>query len=404
MSENPANPESRSGSHEASDGDEINVLDLAIVIAKHKKLVIGVPLIAAVVAAGISLLLPNIYTGVSRILPPQQNQSTAAAMLNQFGTLAGIAGQSLGVVRNPSDLYVGMLKSRTIADNLIARFDLKTIFDSKYESESRKTLESMTRVAAGRDSIIVIEVEDKDPGRAADLANGYVEELTKLTGVLAVTEASQRRLFFERQLALARQNLSAAEIATRQGLEKGGLAKVDEQGRAMIEVTARLRGQISVKEVQINSMRAFATDRNPELRMAQQELDALKRELARIEGESPQAGPGKTDAITNTGLDNLRRLRDMKYYETVYELLAKQYEIAKIDEARDAGLIQVLDKAVPADRKSRPKRAVIVIVTALVAGFLAVLWAFFREAEQRVRQNPQQAERLNTLRRYLLGK
>ena len=404
MSENPANPESRSGSHEASDGDEINVLDLAIVIAKHKKLVIGVPLIAAVVAAGISLLLPNIYTGVSRILPPQQNQSTAAAMLNQFGTLAGIAGQSLGVVRNPSDLYVGMLKSRTIADNLIARFDLKTIFDSKYESESRKTLESMTRVAAGRDSIIVIEVEDKDPGRAADLANGYVEELTKLTGVLAVTEASQRRLFFERQLALARQNLSAAEIATRQGLEKGGLAKVDEQGRAMIEVTARLRGQISVKEVQINSMRAFATDRNPELRMAQQELDALKRELARIEGESPQAGPGKTDAITNTGPDNLRRLRDMKYYETVYELLAKQYEIAKIDEARDAGLIQVLDKAVPADRKSRPKRAVIVIVTALVAGFLAVLWAFFREAEQRVRQNPQQAERLNTLRRYLLGK
>ncbi len=266
--------------------------------------------------------------------------------------------------------------------------------------ETRKELERYARITSGRDGIIVIEFEDKEPKRAATIANAYVEELYKLTQTLAVTEASQRRLFFERQLDQTRKNLANAEVAARQGLEKGGLVVIDAQGRGMVETTARLRGQIAVKEIQISAMRAFATGENPDLKQAQHELDAMKQELAKMEGSSSErdntGSSGKAD-----GMENLRLLRDVKYFETIFELLAKQYEIAKIDEARDASLIQVLDKAVEPERKSKPKRALIVILTAFLAGFLAIIWAFIKEAGERTRQDPEQAPRLESLRNYM---
>ncbi len=381
--------------------DEISLLDLAIVLAKHKKLVVGLPAVVAVVAAAIALLLPNIYTATTKILPPQQNQSATSAMLAQLGNVAGLVGGAAGL-KNPNDLYVGMLKSRTVADNLIKRFDLNNRFEQKYQSSTRNSLASNSVITAGKDSIITIEVDDKDPKFAAELANAYVDELFKLTKVLAVTEASQRRLFFEQQFTQAKDNLAKAEISARQALEQGGLLKVDEQGRAMVENTARLRAQITVKEVQIGAMRTFAADRNPDLRLAQQELESMKRELAKIEGTSGITG-ARTEP-SGKGIDNLRLLRDMKYYEVIYELLAKQWELAKIDEAKDTAIVQVMDKAIEPDRKSKPKRSLIVILTALVAGFFAIIWAFIREAGVRARQNPQQAERLETLRRYVWGK
>jgi uncharacterized protein involved in exopolysaccharide biosynthesis len=388
----------------ASADDEVSLLDLLIVLAKHKRLVLGLPLAAAIFAAIISSLLPNVYTGTTKILPPQQSASAASALLNQLGgalggLLGGAGGSALG--RNPNDLYVGMLKSRTVADNLISRFELGKVYDEDRLSDTRKRLEKETTIAAGRDGIISIEVEDRDPKRAAELANAYVDELMKLTKVLAVTEASQRRLFFERQLLQAKDSLTAAEITARQGLQKGGLAQVDAQGRSMIEVTARLRAQVSVKEVQIGAMRTFAAEGNPELQRTQQELEALRRELSRIEGSSPVAAIGRVGEAGNAGLDNLGRLRDVKYYEFLYELLAKQYELAKIDEAKDATVVQVMDGAVEPDRKSKPKRALIVILTALVASFLAVIWAFIKEAGERARQNPEQASRLKALRGYM---
>src|SRR6267154_3961458 len=329
--------------------DEVSLLDLLIVLAKLKRIVLGVPFVGAVVAAIISLLMPNIYTGTTRILPPQQSASAATALLNQLGgaagVLAGATGGALGI-RNPNDLYVGMLKSRTVADNLITRFDLSKVYKEELQSSTRTALQGNTSIAAGRDGIIAIEVDDKDPKRAAELANAYVDELMNLTRVLAVTEASQRRLFFERQLLQVKDNLTAAEMVARQGLQKGGLAQVDAQGRSMIEVTARLRAQISAKEVQIGSMRTFAAEGNPELQRTQQELEALKRELSRAEVSSLIAGVGKGDDTGRSGLANLGRLRDLKYYEFLYELLAKQYELAKIDEAKDATIVQVMDRAI----------------------------------------------------------
>src|SRR5713226_7909783 len=302
----PEDLQETSTSQSPPDDDEVSLLDLLIVLAKHKRLVLGVPFVVAIAAVIISLLMPNIYTGTTRILPPQQSASAASALLSQLGGavggLAGAAGGALGI-RSPNDLYVGMLKSRTVADNLISRFELGKVYDEVRLSDARKRLEKETAIVAGRDGIITIEVDDKDPKRAAELANAYVDELMKLTKVLAVTEAAQRRLFFERQLLQAKDNLTAAEIAARQGLQKGGLAQVDAQGRSMIEVTARLRAQISVKEVQIGSMRTFAAEGNPELQRTQEELQALKRELVRIEGSSPAAGVRKGEAVGSSGLD-----------------------------------------------------------------------------------------------------
>src|SRR5882672_2048354 len=198
----------------AAEEDEIALLDLLIVLAKHKRVVFGVPLAAAIGAATISLLLPNVYTGATRILPPQQSASAASALVNQLGGalggLGGVAGGALGI-RNPNDLYVGMLKSRTVADNLIARFELGKVYGKDLLSDARRRLERETTIVAGKDGIITIEVDDKDPKRAAEIANAYVEELMKLTKILADTEASQRRLFFERQLAQAKDNLTASE-------------------------------------------------------------------------------------------------------------------------------------------------------------------------------------------------
>src|SRR5438552_9043121 len=286
------------------DDNEINLLDLLIVLAKHKRIVLGIPFVTAIGAAVISLLLANIYTGTTRILPPQQSTSAATALLSQLGGqlggIAGAAGGALGI-RNPNDLYVGMLKSRTVADNLISRFELGKVYDESYLSNVRKRLERGTTITAGRDGIITVEVDDKDPKRAADLANAYVDELMKLTKVLAVTEASQRRLFFERQLVQAKDNLTAAEVAARQGLQKGGLAQVDAQGRSMIAVTARLRAEISAKEVQLGAMRTFAAEGNPELQRTQQELEALRRELGRIEGPSPITTAGRGEAAGSSG-------------------------------------------------------------------------------------------------------
>ena len=230
-----------------------------------------------------------------------------------------------------------------------------------------------------------------------------MDELFKLTKVLAVTEASQRRLFFERQLEQARDNLAKAETAARQALEKGGLVQVEGQGRAIVETTARLRGQMTVKEVQIGAMRSFATERNPDLQLAQKELEALKHELARIEGASG-GKVGDQRENSGQGIDSLGLLRNVKYYETIYELLAKQYELAKIDEAKDSAVVQVMDKAIEPDRRTKPWRSLIVLLSAFAALFIGILWAFVRESMARAKADPRQASRFLDLKRYLTWK
>jgi uncharacterized protein involved in exopolysaccharide biosynthesis len=366
----------------ASDIDQdLNLLDLLIVLAKHKKRIIGTSFLVAVLAAGVSLVMPNIYVADTRILPPQQAQSSAMAMLGQLGSLSSLAGSSLGI-KNPADIYVGMLGSRTIGDRLISRFNLEKVYETKFHSDTLKVLSGVTSIASGKDGLISIQVEDENPKLAAALANAYVEELQKLMLSLAVTDAAQRRVFFEKQLQQAKQNLADAEVALKRVQEKTGLIRLEGQAEAIISTAANIKAQIASKEVELGAMRTFATVNNPDYIRIQQELSGLRAQLAKVE-TGPNRGNGdiavSTKQVPEVGLEYVRRVRDVKYSEAIFEVLAKQFEIAKIDEAKDSATIQVLDKAVEPDRKSKPKRAVMVLLTAVISGFLAICWAFTKE-------------------------
>ena len=373
---------------------EISILDLIVALASRKRLLVGFPLLVALIAAGYSLTLPNVFTATTTILPPQQGGG-ASAVLAQ---LAGGVGASLGgTLKSPSDIYVVMLKSRTISDKIVDRYGLMKICNVSKPGEARGRFEESRRVTVGRESAINIEVDDTDPKRAAELANGLVGELYKLSRTLAVTEAAQRRLFFEQQLKLARDNLTNAEVEARQQLAKGGLVKVDDQGRSMVATTSQWRAKISAQEVHISAMRFFSTDNNPELILAQKELAAMREGLTKLESGEP-----KGQAPSGKGMDSLSVLRNVKYYETLYELLAKQYEAARMDESKDSSLIQVLDVAVEPEFKSKPKRSVTVIISAVVALFLAICWILGVFLLTRAQKNPEQARRLVALRDELL--
>jgi uncharacterized protein involved in exopolysaccharide biosynthesis len=388
---------------EVTMADTVSLLDIAIVLAKHKRLVLGLPFAAAVVAAMIVMIVPNTYTATAKILPPQQSQSNAAALLGHLGVLGAGAGSALGL-KNPNDVFVAMLKSRTVADRLIEKFDLKRVYDLDLMVDTRKRLELNTAITSGKDGVIKIEVDDHDPARAAALANAYVDELERITLRLAVTEAGQRRVFFEKHLQQARHDLTGAEIELRKFQEATGL--IDPAGQASLTVSAAaaLRAQITAKEVQLGTLRAFATEQNADLVRAEQELASLRMQLAKMQRA---AGSERGDVLVSIGkapgvsIEYVKKYRDVKYFETLYELLAKQYELARIDEAKNATVIQVLDEAVPPERKSRPKRRLITLLSLIGAGVVAVLIALVLEANDRVRRSAATAARLAELRTHL---
>jgi uncharacterized protein involved in exopolysaccharide biosynthesis len=369
-------------------------LDPLIILARRKNFILGFTGTAAIIAALVAWLLPPYYTATAKLLPPQQNQSITAAMmtqLGQFGPLLGLAaGKDLGI-RNPNDMYVAMLKSRTVADNLIDRFSLLTVYKKKLRIDARNRLDDLSEVTAGKDGIISVSVDDRSPDRAAELANAYVDELEKLTRVLAITDAGKRRIFFEHEMQAANEELAKAELSLKETEEKTGIIQLDNQSRVMLQAYAELRAEVAAKQVQVQSMRSFATPENPDLIRAQEELRALEAQLTRF--ERGQGGHSPTDLalakVPGAGLEYIRKLREVKYEEALFELLAKQYEAARIDEARDASVIQVLDKAVVPEKRSWPKRSLIVLAVTLFALFVAVFLTFAREQLERMHKDPE---------------
>lgn len=393
-----------SSSDELVVDSELTIFDVLIIFAKNKKIIIGLPVIAAVVASAICLALPNVYSASTKLLPPQQSSSSAAALLSQLGGIAGAAAGSAGL-KNPNDLYIGMLKSRTIADKVIEKFDLKKVYGTDSLEKTRKKLEENTSIIASKDGFITIEVEDKRQKFVAPLTNGYVEELLKLTKILAVTEASQRRMFFEQQLELSKNKLAAAEMTLKGALDTRGVISVDSDSRAILETVGRLRAQISAKEIQLSSMRAFVTTNNPEYKRAQEELNSSRLELSKLENGRPNvAGNSDTAGNDQSGLENIKILRDIKYHQMLYELLAKQYEGARLDEAKDPSIIQVLDRAVDPERKAKPRSLIIVAVATLIALLLAIGWAFLDEMTGRLLRSSTGAMQWSQLKNLLWRK
>jgi tyrosine-protein kinase Etk/Wzc len=386
--------------------DEISLLDLSIVIVRNRWLIAKIALVVALVGVITSLLLPLRYTASTSILPPQQGSSAGAALMAQLGSLgsvASLASGSLGL-KNPNDLQVAMLKSRTVEDAMLDRFHLIDLYKKKYRSDARKKFESFVDIDNGaKDGLIRISVTDRDPRRAADMANGYVQEFKRLTASLAITEASQRRLFFEQQLSQAKDNLARAEEELKKTELKTGLIHLDSQARATIELIAGLRAQIAAKEVQISSMRSFATGENPDLQLAEQELAGLKSQ----EQKMGAASEGASNALLpkgnmqEAGLEYIQRVRDVKYFETIFDLLARQYEVAKVDEARQGATVQVVDLAIVPDRRSSPQRTLIVLGTLVFGLLLGIAWAFTKESLATLSDDPAKQQRLEALKRLI---
>ncbi len=384
----------------------LKLLDLLLIFARRKRLIAGVTVGAAIAAAAVSLLLPNWYTATTTILPPQQNVSLTASLVGQLGglsplTSAGTAAQSLGL-KNPNEIYVSMLRSRTVADAMIQRFDLMKVYRARTMPDARKELQKASGMdLSSRDSTITIAVEDRDRKRAAEMANAYVEELRAVTQIHAVSEAAQRRMFFERQMAQAKNNLASAEQALKETQQKTGLIQLNDQSRAIIESVVKLRAEIAAKEVQVQVLRSGATERNPDLIRLEQELAGMRTQLASVERQSGGGGGDiqvATGKVPEAGLEYARRVRDVKYYETVFELLAKQYEAAQLDESRTSAVIEVLDPATSPDKKSSPKRAVIVLVSAFMALFACCAYVLFEDAVRCAQQDPERTAQIKFLR------
>jgi tyrosine-protein kinase Etk/Wzc len=393
----------RSAKRVSSESEEISLLDLLIILAERRRLIFAVAMAFALLAVIVSLLLPKLYTANASLLPPQQNSSMGAALSAQLGNLSGIgalAGSSLGL-KNPNDQFVGMLKSRTVEDAMVQHFGLMQEYHEDYPSDARKAFEKYATVdGSGKDGLIHISIEDRDPNRAAELANGYIDQFRKLSEHLAITEASQRRLFFELQLEKAKDNLANAEESLKQTEQKTGLIQLDSQARALIESAASIRAQIAAKEVQIESMRTFATSENSQLVQAQQELESLRAQLAKLGGSEDNADTGlmmPKGQVPQAGLEYIRKLRDVKYNETIFDILARQFEVAKLDEAKEGALVQVVDVAVPPDRRSSPKRTLIILGSTAFGFLIGIIVALLQAGFQRMIEEPESGQKLRTL-------
>jgi uncharacterized protein involved in exopolysaccharide biosynthesis len=367
--------------------DEISLLDLLQVVADNLRLLVLGPLAAGLLALGISFAIAPTFTATTKFMPPQQQQSAASSMLASLGALGGLAGAATGL-KNPADQYVAFMKSRTVQDALVDRFKLMDRYGSKFKESTRAALDGNVQIASGKDGLITIDASDKDPVFAAQLANAYIEELSHLLSRLAVTEAQQRRLFFEKQLGKAKDNLIKAEQALKSSGVNSNVLKTNPT--AAVEALAKLKAGITAQEIKLGSMRGYLTESAPDFKQAQTELAAMRAQMSRVEQADPASQAGESDYVT--------KFREFKYYETLFELFAKQYEMARIDESREGAVIQVVDTAVPPELKAKPKKAMIAMLTTLAVGFALLLFVFIRQALQGAAQTTESAEKLKRLR------
>jgi uncharacterized protein involved in exopolysaccharide biosynthesis len=329
-------------------------------------------------------------------------------MISQLGNISGLTsvtgGSGLGL-KSQNEIYVGMLKSRTVEDAMVNKFGLMREYRKRYLSDARKAFERHASVdGAAKDGLIHISVEARNPTLAATLANGYVDQFRILSEHLAITEASQRRLFFENQLEQAKDNLANAEEGLKKTEQTTGLIQLDSQSRALIESASLLRAQITAKEVELASMRTFATEENAQLVEAQQQLTSLRAQLAKLGGSGDNGDTSllvPKGRVPQAGLEYVRKLRDVKYYETIFEILARQFEAAKLDEAKQGAVIQIVDAAVPPDKRSFPKRAWLILGGTLLGFVVAATFVYFRESFERLKCDPDAMKQIAGLRRAM---
>ncbi len=384
------------------DQDEINLLDLLLVLAKRWKMIIGIPFVVAVITAIITLFMPNIYTAKTMIIPSDDSSGgMGAALMAQLGGLASIAGGSLGG-KTTSDLYVTMLKSETIKDPIIDKFKLMDRYKAKIRTDVYNALNGASIISLGKkDGVITVSFTDKDPKFSAEMANAFVDELGKLAARLNMSGAANNRKFYEKQIAETKADLSKAEEALKEFQTKHKTISVTEQAKATIEGVAQLRAQLALKEVELGTMQRQFTDNSQEVKSAKAAVSHLRGQIASLEGRAGSSSSSipNLGAVPQLGQEYLRLMREFKIQEAVLEMLTKQYELAQVSEGKDTAPFQILEKAKVPERKSKPKRSMIVIMSAFATGFLMVLVAFLQEFSEKI--SPEDRQRWEQIRGFL---
>ena len=391
--------------------DEINLTDLVLVLLKWKRMIVLIVFATIIISAIYSLLIPKTYTATALILPPQKGESGLSGILSQGGAFESL-GLSLLGTKSSTDVFVGILESRTVADILIKKFDLHQVYKQKNVDVLYKTLAAGTKIQVSRKSQIVsVSVQERDPIRAAEMANAYVDALDQVNRNVNSSEGHRKRVFLEDRVEKVKKDLVVAETALKEFQQKYKLIAIDEQAKAAIEGAARLKGEIIVAQTELEVLKQFGTERQNEAIMLKSKIAELEHHLSRIgQGDTENSEGSENKAfrkvnpdfyipfseLPELGMQLARLTREAKVQAKVFELITSQYELAKIEEAKDMNTIQVLDKAVPPEWKSKPKRAQIVILSAVVAFFIAIFLAFFLEYVGRLRKND--PERFQALR------
>ena len=393
------------------DDDSVSLLDLALVLAARKWFIILFSFSVAVLTAIVVLIMPVTYTATTTMLPPQKEQSSAMAMLGQLGGLASLAGgggaASMLGLKNPDDLYIGLLQSESVMDGIVQHFDLMHLYKAKKLSDARNVLKSNTKIISEKSSLISISVQDHDAKRAAAMANAYVSGLHDLLSHLAVTSAAQRRMFFEQQVEEVKRKLTDAEVALEETEMKTGIIQPEGQAAAVIATIMQLQAKISASEVELGALRTSATDQNPEVITLQSQIAALRAQLAGFEKGHPGTAAIEGNVLTPTSkvpaasLEYLRRMRDVRYQETLFEFMAQQYEMAKVDEAKEGQVIQVVDPALVPDRRSWPLRTLLTLLAFILGVVFSSFWVLLQSSYGHAMKDPETATKMHQLRRLL---
>jgi uncharacterized protein involved in exopolysaccharide biosynthesis len=376
---------------QGGDEDEISLLDLLQVVADNLRLLVLGPLVVGLLALGISFLVTPTFTATTRFLVPQ-GQSASAAMMQSLGALSGLAGAA--GLKSPGDQFVSFIKSDSVQNALVDRFKLQDRYEQKFRTETRKQLAKNATIASNaKDGIITVEVDDFEPKFAAELANGHVQELQKLLSRLAVTEAQQRRLFFEKLIAKTKDNWIKAE----QDLKATGVnsSSLKLSPMTALEGVAKIRAAVTAQEIKLSTMRGYLSDAAPDFKQAQTELAALKQQLSILERQDTESSAGPNAAQN----DYIAKYREYKYNETLFELFSKQYEIARIDEGREGATIQIIDTAEAPEHKSKPKKALVAVIATLATGFALLLFVFVRNALANQKRDALTEQKLQNIRR-----
>lgn len=375
------------------DENSIGMLELLTILAARWRLLLIAPIAAGALALGGSYLITPTYTAKTTFLPPQQQQSSAATALASLGALSGLAGGMAGI-KSPADQYVALMQSNNVEDRIVDRFKLMEEYKSKFRFEARNTLEKNVRISLGKkDGLITVEVDAKNPKMAADMANMHVTELRRLTSELALTEAQQRRAFFEGELKQTQIKLTEAQqILQSSGFNPGALKA---EPKAAAEGYATLKAQATAAEVKLQTMRRSLADSAPELQQQTTLLGALRAQLLKLEGATSGA---KNDS------DYISRYREYKYHETLFELFSKQFEMARLDESREGALIQVVDPATPPEHKSKPKRASIAVAATFATFFILTICLLIRHFWRESKARPENSEKFARLEQAWTGR